>query len=233
MTSRLRGAPSRWLCSGPLSLSVSRHVPRRLLLRPRHHRPVVQGDRHRQPDRSFTLTKTDTIASVQQAHRRRCETSRATTAELPFDATVHGDRAGPVWRSSCRCCASSLNTPGTSTSSASRSWPVGRGDSREGCEPTFPRPTVKTGTHVQADGAMTVRLSIVCGTTEIANEAASPDGSPRASAVREGVPLPGKADHFGRLAPSRSLVNGTVRRFSPSVAGRCVGRRGAAGRTRL
>ncbi len=29
------------------------------------------------PSRSFTLTKADTISSVQQAHRRQCEASRA------------------------------------------------------------------------------------------------------------------------------------------------------------
>jgi Protein of unknown function (DUF664) len=50
------------------------------------------------PDASFTLAKSDTIASVQGAHRRRCEASRQTMAGLPLDATVEGAR-GPrrVW----------------------------------------------------------------------------------------------------------------------------------------
>jgi hypothetical protein len=50
------------------------------------------------PDASFTLAKSDTIASVQEAHHRRCEASRQTMAGLPLDATVEGAR-GPrrVW----------------------------------------------------------------------------------------------------------------------------------------
>ena len=42
------------------------------------------------PDRSFTLTKKDTIASVQAAYRRRCERSRRTMAALDLDAVVDG-----------------------------------------------------------------------------------------------------------------------------------------------
>jgi hypothetical protein len=34
------------------------------------------------PDRSFTLRKSDTIASVQEAYRRRCDESRRTIAAL-------------------------------------------------------------------------------------------------------------------------------------------------------
>ena len=49
------------------------------------------------PDRSFTLARADTISSVQQEHRRRCEASRTTTASLAFDATVHRDRVRSVW----------------------------------------------------------------------------------------------------------------------------------------
>ncbi len=49
------------------------------------------------PDRSFTLTKADTISSVQQGHERRCEASRIAMAELGFEATVHGDRVRSVW----------------------------------------------------------------------------------------------------------------------------------------
>ena len=49
------------------------------------------------PDRSFTLTSTDTIASVQEAHRARCESSRRTMAELPLDNVVDGRGERPVW----------------------------------------------------------------------------------------------------------------------------------------
>jgi uncharacterized protein DUF664 len=49
------------------------------------------------PARSFTLTKDDTIASVQAAHRRRCERSRRTMAALRLDAVVDGRGHRPVW----------------------------------------------------------------------------------------------------------------------------------------
>ena len=37
------------------------------------------------PDRSFTLTKSDTVASVQAAYRRRCAVSRRAMTELTLD----------------------------------------------------------------------------------------------------------------------------------------------------
>ena len=49
------------------------------------------------PDRSFTLTAADTIASVQEAHRARCEASRRTMAELRLDTVVDGRGERPVW----------------------------------------------------------------------------------------------------------------------------------------
>jgi Protein of unknown function (DUF664) len=49
------------------------------------------------PDRSFTLTKDATIASVQAAHRRRCERSRRTMAALDLGAVVEGRGHRPVW----------------------------------------------------------------------------------------------------------------------------------------
>lgn len=49
------------------------------------------------PDRAFTLTKSDTIATIQEAHRRRCETSRGTMAALELDALVDGREARSVW----------------------------------------------------------------------------------------------------------------------------------------
>ena len=49
------------------------------------------------PNRSFTLTGSDTVESVQQAHRQRCEASRRNLAELPLDAVVHGRGDRPVW----------------------------------------------------------------------------------------------------------------------------------------
>lgn len=49
------------------------------------------------PDRSFTLRRTDTITSVQEAYRERCERSRATMAGLAPDDVVEGRGARPVW----------------------------------------------------------------------------------------------------------------------------------------
>jgi Protein of unknown function (DUF664) len=49
------------------------------------------------PDRSFTLTKNDTIASVQAAHRQRCEESRRTMGALTLDTIVHGRGRRAVW----------------------------------------------------------------------------------------------------------------------------------------
>jgi hypothetical protein len=49
------------------------------------------------PARSFTLAKHDTIASVQAAHRRRCELSRRTMAGLSLDGVVDGRGRRPVW----------------------------------------------------------------------------------------------------------------------------------------
>jgi hypothetical protein len=49
------------------------------------------------PDRSFTLGGADTIASVRQAHQRRCEASRRTMTELTLDATVTGRGDRSVW----------------------------------------------------------------------------------------------------------------------------------------
>ena len=48
-------------------------------------------------DRSFTQKASDTIASVQQAHRERCELSRRTMAELNLDVVVRGRGDRPVW----------------------------------------------------------------------------------------------------------------------------------------
>ena len=49
------------------------------------------------PDRSFTLVTADSIASVRDAHRQRCEASRRTMAPLPLDAMVDGRGDHPVW----------------------------------------------------------------------------------------------------------------------------------------
>jgi hypothetical protein len=49
------------------------------------------------PDRSFTLRRSDTIASVQEAHRRRCEASRRALVDLHLDTVVHGRGDRPVW----------------------------------------------------------------------------------------------------------------------------------------
>jgi hypothetical protein len=48
------------------------------------------------PARSFTLARTDTIASVQAAHRQRSEASRRALAGLPLDAVVDGRGERPL-----------------------------------------------------------------------------------------------------------------------------------------
>lgn len=48
------------------------------------------------PDESFILHDDDTIATVQQAHREACESSRRMTSSLGLDDTVHGNRRGPL-----------------------------------------------------------------------------------------------------------------------------------------
>jgi Protein of unknown function (DUF664) len=48
------------------------------------------------PDESFILHDNDTIATVQQAHREACESSRRATSSLGLDDTVHGNRRGPL-----------------------------------------------------------------------------------------------------------------------------------------
>jgi hypothetical protein len=49
------------------------------------------------PAQSFALTKHDTIASVQAAHRRRCDLSRRTIAALGPADVVDGRGPRPVW----------------------------------------------------------------------------------------------------------------------------------------
>ncbi|WCO67226.1 DinB family protein [Iamia majanohamensis] len=49
------------------------------------------------PDRSFTLRASDTVASVQAAHRERCERSRRTMAGLDEGDVVDGRGSRPVW----------------------------------------------------------------------------------------------------------------------------------------
>jgi Protein of unknown function (DUF664) len=48
------------------------------------------------PDESFILHGDDTIATVQQAHREACESSRRATSSLGLDEMVHGNRRGPL-----------------------------------------------------------------------------------------------------------------------------------------
>ena len=48
------------------------------------------------PDESFILQDSDTIATVQQAHREACESSRRATSSLGLDDIVHGNRRGPL-----------------------------------------------------------------------------------------------------------------------------------------
>ncbi|MGE5135150.1 MAG: DinB family protein [Gemmatimonadota bacterium] len=48
------------------------------------------------PGESFILHDSDTIATVQQAHREACESSRQATSSLGLDDMVHGNRRGPL-----------------------------------------------------------------------------------------------------------------------------------------
>jgi hypothetical protein len=48
------------------------------------------------PDESFILDDDDTIASIQQAHREACESSRRATASLGLEDMLHGNRRGPL-----------------------------------------------------------------------------------------------------------------------------------------
>jgi hypothetical protein len=48
------------------------------------------------PDESFVLSDSDTIATVQRAHREACASSRRATASLGLDDVVRGNRRGPL-----------------------------------------------------------------------------------------------------------------------------------------
>jgi hypothetical protein len=48
------------------------------------------------PDESFIHHDDDTIATVQQAHREACESSRRATSSLGLDDMVYGNRRGPL-----------------------------------------------------------------------------------------------------------------------------------------
>jgi hypothetical protein len=49
------------------------------------------------PDRSFTVSGSDTITSILAAHADRCERSRATMAQLALDDVVDGRGERTVW----------------------------------------------------------------------------------------------------------------------------------------
>lgn len=48
------------------------------------------------PDESFVLSDSDTIASVQRAHRHACDSSRRATSTIGLDDVVLGNRRGPL-----------------------------------------------------------------------------------------------------------------------------------------
>jgi hypothetical protein len=48
------------------------------------------------PDESFILHDDDTIATIQQAHRETCESSRRAISSMGLDDIVHGNRRGPL-----------------------------------------------------------------------------------------------------------------------------------------
>ena len=49
------------------------------------------------PDRSFILHKGDTIASVTNEYRRRCDASRTAARSIAFSGIVQGDRKRSLW----------------------------------------------------------------------------------------------------------------------------------------
>jgi hypothetical protein len=59
-------------------------------------RPRTENGIPATPDESFVLHDDDTIATVQQAHREACESSRRTTASLGLDDVLYGNRRGPL-----------------------------------------------------------------------------------------------------------------------------------------
>jgi hypothetical protein len=48
------------------------------------------------PGESFVLDDSDTIATVQQAHREACEASRRAASSLSLDDMLRGNRRGPL-----------------------------------------------------------------------------------------------------------------------------------------
>ncbi|HEY2307471.1 MAG TPA: DinB family protein [Streptosporangiaceae bacterium] len=48
------------------------------------------------PGESFVLQDSDTIATVQKAHREACQASRRATSSLGLDDIVRGNRRGPL-----------------------------------------------------------------------------------------------------------------------------------------
>ncbi len=48
------------------------------------------------PDESFILVDGDTVATVRQAHREACESSRRLASSLGLDDIVRGNRRGPL-----------------------------------------------------------------------------------------------------------------------------------------
>src|SRR5512146_194807 len=48
------------------------------------------------PDESFVLHEDDTVATIRQAHREACESSRRAASSLGLDDLVHGNRRGPL-----------------------------------------------------------------------------------------------------------------------------------------
>ena len=48
------------------------------------------------PDESFILHDDDTIATIRQAHRETCESSRRATSSLELEDMVRGNRRGPL-----------------------------------------------------------------------------------------------------------------------------------------
>lgn len=60
-------------------------------------RPLVEIGVAASPDRSFVLTRSDSVDSVRRAHERRCEMSRAAMVGLSLGDVVRGRGERTVW----------------------------------------------------------------------------------------------------------------------------------------
>jgi Protein of unknown function (DUF664) len=86
------------------------------------------------PDESFILDDTDTIATVRQAHREACESSRRATSSLGLDDMLLGNRPSDRSGGQLSTTPSAVNSTRTRVVTARRPWRMttGTGKFRSG-----------------------------------------------------------------------------------------------------